>query len=259
MSLVKILAHQHAGTIVLNRPDKRNALSRELLAELEGAFRTFHREKAVRAVVITGAGSAFCAGMDLAEMQTAAPGDEADARFQEDAENYRDLLELMLRFPKPLIAAVNGPAVAGGLGIMLACDIVIAAAESHFGLPEPRRGVVAGIVSPLLAFRIGAGQAAPLLLTGRMIDGDEAHRIGLVHELVSHDLLWARATLIAEEIALNAPEALLLTKRMLNEVIGEQLFTQLSAGAAVSAAARTTESAAEGLRAFVEKRTPVWP
>lgn len=258
MSLVKILAHQHAGTIVLNRPEKRNALSRELLADLEGAFRALHREKSVRAVVITGAGSAFCAGMDLAEMQAAGTGEDAHARLQEDAEIFRDLLELMLRFPKPLIAAVNGPAVAGGLGLMLACDIVIASAESQFGLPEPRRGVVAGIVSPLLAFRIGAGQAAPLLLTGRMIDGDQAYRIGLVHELVSHDLLWARGTLVAEEIALNAPESLLLTKRMLNETIGETLFTQLSAGAAVSAAARTTESAAEGLRAFAEKRLPMW-
>lgn len=259
MSLVKILAHQHAGTIVLNRPDKRNALSRELLADLESAFRTFHREKAIRAVVITGAGSAFCAGMDLAEMQAAGTGEDSQERLQEDAEIYRDLLEMMLRFPKPLIAAVNGPAVAGGLGLMLACDIVIASAEAQFGLPEPRRGVVAGIVSPLLAFRIGAGQAAPLLLTGRMIDGDQAYRLGLVHELVSHDLLWARGTLVAEEIALNAPEALLLTKRMLNETIGEQLFMQLSAGAAVSAAARTTESAAEGLKAFAEKRAPVWP
>jgi methylglutaconyl-CoA hydratase len=258
MALVKIMAHQHAGTIVLNRPEKRNALSRELLSELEGALRTFHREKPVRAVVITGAGSAFCAGMDLAEMQAAGTGDDAQTRLQEDAEIYRDLLEMMLRFPKPLIAAVNGPAVAGGLGLMLACDIVLAAAESQFGLPEPRRGVVAGIVSPLLAFRIGAGQAAPLLLTGRLIDGREAHRIGLVHELVTNDQLWVRGTQIAEEIALNAPEALLMTKRMLNETIGEELTMQLSTGAAVSAAARTTESAAEGLKAFAEKRPPVW-
>jgi methylglutaconyl-CoA hydratase len=259
MSLVKLMAHGAAGTIVLNRPDKRNALNRELLTEIEDALRTLHREKPVRAVVITGAGSAFCAGMDLGEMLATKQSDDAFQRWAEDAEQYRDLLEYMLRFPKPIIAAVNGPVVAGGMGLLLASDIVLAAPECKLGLPEPLRGIVAGMVSPLLTFRIGAGQAAPLLLTGRLIDGVEAHRIGLVHELVAHDQLWARSLQWATEIAACAPEALLLTKRMLNETIGEHLSTLLTAGAGISATARTTETAAEGLAAFLEKRPPVWP
>jgi methylglutaconyl-CoA hydratase len=164
----------------------------------------------------------------------------------------------MLRFPKPIIAAVNGPAVAGGAGLMLACDIVLASPVATFGLPEPRRGIVAGIVSPLLAFRIGAGRSARLLLESAMIDAAEAYRIGLYHELVETNQLWARAVHVAGECAQGAPEALLLTKRMLNETIGEHLFTLLSAGAAASATARTTEAAAEGVAAFLEKRPPQW-
>src|SRR6218665_729588 len=105
--LVKLLAHGPAGSIILNRPEKRNALSRELLNELEDAFRTFHREKPVRAVVLTGAGAAFCAGMDLGEMQAAAGDPRAHELWQEDAERYQELLQMMLRFPKPIIAAVN--------------------------------------------------------------------------------------------------------------------------------------------------------
>jgi enoyl-CoA hydratase/carnithine racemase len=164
----------------------------------------------------------------------------------------------MLQFPKPLIAAVNGPALAGGAGLMLACDVAIAAENAIFGLPEPRRGLVAGVVSPLLAFRIGAGQAGYLLMTARTIDAAWAHRIGMVHEVVLADHLWPRAVELSKECAKGAPESLQLTKRMLNETIGEQLRTLLTAGAAVSATARTTEAAAEGLSAFLEKREPHW-
>jgi methylglutaconyl-CoA hydratase len=258
MALIKVMVYQSLGTIVLNRPEKRNALNRELLGELDQAFHDLHLEKKVRAVALTGTDPAFCAGMDLAEMLATQDEPDAFARWYDDATLYRDLLEKMLLFPKPLIAAVNGPALAGGLGLVLACDIVFASAEAKFGLPEPKRGLVAGIVSPLLAFRIGAGQAAPLLLTGRVIESEAAARLGLVHEQVEHDKLWARSVQLADEISQSAPEALLLTKRMLNETIGENLSVLLSAGAATSATARTTECATEGLKAFLEKRDPVW-
>jgi methylglutaconyl-CoA hydratase len=259
MALVEVKKHVPSGTIILNRPDKRNALSRQVLDELQQAFIDLHQEKQVRAVILTGAGSAFCAGMDLGEMRETAKADDAQQQWYHDAVQYQDLLESMLRFPKPIIAAVNGPALAGGAGLVLACDLVIAANTAVIGLPEPRRGIVAGIVSPLLAFRIGAGQAARLLLSAETIPAIEAHRIGLFHELVETDNVWARAHALAGEIALSSPQALQLTKRMLNETIGEQLFTQLAAGAAASATARTTDAAAEGLAAFAEKRAPKWP
>lgn len=247
-----------SGTIVLNRPEKRNALSRQLLTDLAQALDDLHQERKVRAVILTGAGSAFCAGMDLAEMQATSQQPNALAQWHDDAEQYRELIDKLLRFPKPVIAAVNGPAVAGGAGLLLASDIVIAAPEAKFGLPEPRRGVVAGMVAPLLAFKIGGSHAANLLLTARTIEAAEAQRLGLYHEVVAGDLVWARAQQIATEIALSAPEAIQLTKRVLNETIAEHVQTQLFAGAAASATARTTDAAREGLSAFLEKREPKW-
>jgi methylglutaconyl-CoA hydratase len=247
-----------SGTIVLNRPDKRNALTRQMLADVGQALDDLHQERKVRAVIISGAGTAFCAGMDLAEMQATSQQHDALAQWHNDAVQYRELVDLMLRFPKPIIAAVNGPAVAGGAGLLLASDIVIASDDAKFGLPEPRRGIVAGMVSPLLVFRIGASHAANLLLTARTIEAAEAHRIGLYHEVVKSDFVWARAQEVAGEIAQSAPAAIQLTKRLLNETIGEHLGTLLSAGAADSATARTTDAAREGLAAFLEKREPKW-
>ncbi|QDU28760.1 putative enoyl-CoA hydratase echA8 [Anatilimnocola aggregata] len=247
-----------SGTIILSRPEKRNALTRQMLTEISQAFTDLHGEKQVRAVILTGAGSAFCAGMDLAEMQQTASQPDAQEQWYRDSLQYRELIEQMLQFPKPIIAAVNGPAMAGGAGLVLASDLVVATASAMFGLPEPKRGIVAGIVSPLLAFRIGGGAATHLLLRANTIEAQQALSRGIYHEIVADDLIWASSHELAKEIAQSAPEAIQLTKRMIYENIGEQLLTQLSAGAAMSATARTTEAAAEGLTAFFEKRNPKW-
>ncbi|HEY2826992.1 MAG TPA: enoyl-CoA hydratase/isomerase family protein [Pirellulales bacterium] len=257
--LVKVHVHEHTGTLILNRPDKRNALTRGLIAELTQSLEDLRHERRVRAIVISGSGSAFCAGMDLNEMQQTAKDPSAQALWHEDATAYRDLLEAMMRHPKPIIAAVGGPAIAGGAGLALACDIVLASPEGKFGLPEPKRGIVAGMVAPLLAFRLGAGRAGYLLMSAQLISADEAFRLGIYHELMPGERLWPRAHQLAGEIAGCAPEAMLLTKRLLNETIGEHLSTLLTAGAAVSATARTTEAATEGLAAFLEKRDPKFP
>jgi methylglutaconyl-CoA hydratase len=247
-----------SGTIVLDRPNKRNALSRQLIADLVQALDDLHQERKVRAVILTGSGSAFCAGMDLSEMHETSQQPGAREQWYEDAVLYRELLDKMLQFPKPIIAAVNGPALAGGMGLVLASDIVVAAKEAKLGLPEPKRGIVAGMVAPLLAFRLGGAHAAHLLLRGHTIEADEAWRIGLVHEVVEGDLIWARAQQIATEVEQSSPSAIQMTKRMLNETIGEHLSTLLTAGAAVSATARTTDDAAEGLAAFLAKRPAKW-
>jgi methylglutaconyl-CoA hydratase len=248
------------GTIVLNRPERRNALSREVIAQLGEALSDLHLQKRVRAIVLTGAGQTFCAGMDIHEMNAAAslPDAEKTQNWRDTAEAYRELVTQMIELPKPIIASVNGPAVAGGAGLVLASDIVVSSSTAQFGLPEPRRGLVAGVVAPLLAFRAGGGTAARLLLTSALISADEAHRLGIYHELIDEARLWARSVQIGEECAIGAPEAVQLTKRLLSETIGEQLATQLSVGAAMSATARTTEAAQEGIAAFVEKRKPEW-
>ncbi len=257
--LVKTTVYDHHGTIILNRPGRCNALSRAMIAELQQALEDLHCERKVRVVILTAAGNTFCAGMDLSEMLETCKSDEAMEMWHEDAVAYRDLLVAMLRFPKPIIAAVNGPAIAGGAGLMLACDMAVGCDAARFGLPEPRRGLVAGLAAPLLVFRHGAAIASRLLLSGEIIDAQEALRIGLYQQLVKFEQVWARGVELAGESAACAPEALQLTKRMLNETIGEKWISMLSCGAAASATSRTTEAAREGIEAFLEKRDPLWP
>jgi len=257
--LIRVKKHVPSGTIILNRPAKRNALSRQMIDDLRQALDDFHQECKVRAVILTGAGNAFCSGADLQEIRDSGRQTDAWTQWHTDAVQYKELIEAMLLYPKPIIAAVNGPAVANGTGLVLAADITVATPEARFGLPEPRRGLVAGLIAPLLAFRIGAGLAANLLLTARLAEADEAHRLGIYHEMTAADTIWARAHQLAEDCAKSAAESLQSTKKMLNETIGEHLNTTLAAGAAASATARTTEVAAEGMAAFLEKREPEWP
>ena len=193
--LVKIQVHEHTATVTLNRPDKRNALSRGLLQGLHQALDDLHQERRVRGVILTGAGTVFCAGMDLVG-NAGSTNEQEDrlAQWQADSVVYHDLIEAMLRFPKPLVAAVNGPAVAGGAGLVMACDLVVASDSATFGFPEPRRGIVAGMVAPLLGVSHRRQRRPPICCSPReLIDADEAHRYGLFHELVADDKIWARA------------------------------------------------------------------
>ena len=256
--VVEVKKHVPSGTIILNRPQRCNALSRWTMVQLAQALDDLHQERQVRAVILTGSGTAFCSGVDLREIHESSKEDDALMQWHRDAVQFKELVEKMMLFPKPIIAAVNGPAVAAGAGLLLASDIVVASPEASFGFPEPRRGLVSGIAAPLLSFRIGAGPAANLLLSARLLEAGEAHRLGLYHELTSNDMVWARSHALAEECAKCAPEALQLTKRLLNETIGGHLATHLSSGAAATATARTTEAAEEGLTAFLEKREPNW-
>jgi methylglutaconyl-CoA hydratase len=261
-ALIEVKVTNNVGTIILNRPNHGNALVRVMLEQLGEAFDDLYREKRVRAIVLTGAGDAFCEGIDLEEInETAQPTidlPDAEDRWGQDAADYRDLILRMLETTKPIIAAVNGAALSSGAGLVLACDIVIASAEATFGLPDPRRGLVAGVVAPLVCHRLGAGHAARLLLTSATINAIEAEKLGIFHELTPADKVWARAVEIAGECAEGAPEALQLTKRLLNETIGEQLETQLTTGAIMQATAFTTEAAQKGIAAFLEQRKPEW-
>lgn len=256
---VEVRVDGPVATVLLNRPDYGNALTRAMMAELRQALSDLHLEKRVRAVILTGAGETFCMGREPAEL---AAGDDPMAdlvRWGQEAEEYRELLVAMLELPKPLIAAVNGPAAAGGAGLVLGCDTVVASEQATFGFTEPKRGSVAGVAGPLLAHRAGAGVAARLLVTATTIAAAEAHRIGIYHELVAHDLIWARAFALGNECATAAPQAVQLTKRLLYETVGEQLGTQLTNGAVASATSWTTDSAKEGIAAELEGREPEWP
>ena len=136
--LIEIKMRIPSGTIILNRPDKRNALSRLMIASLKEAFEDLRQERSVRAVILTGAGAAFCSGLDLAEIQQTRGQENAYAQWRSDVVAYKELVETMLRHPKPIIAAVNGPAAAAGAALVLASDIVVGSPVAAFSLPEPR-------------------------------------------------------------------------------------------------------------------------
>lgn len=257
---IELKVTDQLATIALRRPDRGNALTRAMIAALREALRDAYLEKKVRAIILTGAGETFCSGLDvselLADVQNPDPAEQV--RMGEQASEYRDLLIDMLELPKPIIASVNGTAAGSGAGLALAADLVVATKEAAFGLPDTRLGLVAGVVGPLLAFRLGASTAARLMLSGEMLPAEEAHRVGIYHEVVAENLVWARAAELGNSCAAGAPEAVGLTKRLLLETIGEGLKTQLTGGVIATATARTTEAAQEGLQAFVEKRPPEW-
>ncbi|MCG8450086.1 MAG: enoyl-CoA hydratase/isomerase family protein [Pirellulales bacterium] len=258
---IEVKVTDSVGTIVLNRPDHENAITQHMLVQLIEALDDLYRERRVRAIILTGAGEVFSSGMDVREMLGDLQPTESPAmphEWGDEAASYRDVVLRMMEITKPIIAAVNGPALSGGAGLVAASDIVVASREATFGLPDPRRGLVAGIVAPLLCFRFGTGHVARLLLTSITIDAHQAHRLGIFHELVDADKVWARAMQIADDCAAGAPEAIQLTKRLIFETVGEQLATQLSAGAAMSATVRTTENAQEGMAAYLEQRMPQW-
>jgi len=165
----------------------------------------------------------------------------------------------MLRFPKPIVAAVDGAAVGAGLALSLASDLVVASKRASFSAVAVRRGLVGGATAALLSFRLGGATAARMLLTGQPIDAAEAHRLGLCGTPVESEQIWVAATDVAKQCTAAPREAIQATKRVLNESIGEALLSQLAAGAADSATSCTTESASEGIRSFLQRREPEWP
>jgi len=255
---VQIRKDGPSGTIVINRPDRRNALSREIVEMLIQALDDFHNERTVRAVILTGTGDTFCSGTDLHQMQETSAAKDSLEVWHKDVQTFQELIEKMLRFPKPIIASVNGWVVGTGLALVLASDIVIAGDQAQVRMPEALRGLSAGVTTPLLNFRLGASVASSLLYSAAAVEANEALTFGLFHEVVETELVWARSFEMAKECAAGARESHQLTKQMLNETIGETLMTQLSIGAANMAAARTTDAAKEGVAAFLEKREPNW-
>lgn len=244
--------------ITLDRPQKRNALSQVMIEGMLQSVRATTSEETARLLVLAAEGPVFCAGMDLGEMQDRAGRPNAAELWQRDARLYRDLLVGLLELPVPTVAVVQGPGLAGGLGLVLACDIVLAAEDAFFALPEPKRGITAAVVTPLLVHRIGPGPADYVLLSGERLSAEDAHRWGLCHRLVPGEHLEERRRELTESILEGAPGALAMTKRFLLESAFPDSVQQMDAAMRLSAEARETDEAREGLQAFLEKRRPQW-
>ena len=251
------LAHDGALAIItLNRPGKRNAISYELIDEMLRALREVQESRA-QILILTGNGKAFCSGMDLDNLRsiTARTSEENHADSSTMARLFRSLYE----FPKVTIAAVNGPAIAGGCGLATLCDFTLASAEAKFGYTEVRIGFIPAIVSTFLLRQIGEKHARDLLLTGRVIGAEEAFRIGLVNEVVAPEKLMERARELASTLMQNSPGSLLATKRLLTRYAADELNDEIGAAVDANARIRTTEDFREGVTSFLEKRAPRWP
>jgi methylglutaconyl-CoA hydratase len=242
--------------VTLNRPDRRNALSRALIAELSDVLGGLAVEQGVRAIVITGAGPTFCAGMDLKEAASLGSSTEAEKAAVQDAQALADLIDQLHHLSRPTVAALNGDALAGGAGLALACDVVIASSAARIGYPEVRRGLAAAIVIHDLVRQVGDRRARQLLLTGDPVSAQQAESWGLVNRVVPPDRCLDEALAQARGLAGAAPQALATTKRLLDEAAGRP--KSLRGAAAVSAAVRVADEAIEGIRAFLEKRPPSW-
>jgi methylglutaconyl-CoA hydratase len=255
LNTLTLAYEDRAALITLNRPDKRNAISFELLEELMQALDEVERSPA-NVLIITGAGKAFCAGLDLEELKSLLG--KTQAENVKDSARMARVFRRVYEFPKPTIAAVNGAAIAGGTGIATMCDLTLAVPEAKFGYTEVRIGFVPAIVSSILVWQVGHKIARDLLMTGRLFDAAEAHGYGLVNEVVEPERLMPRARELAGMILENSPSSVRLTKSLINGFIREQLDTQIASAVEDNARIRTTADFREGITSFLEKRKPRW-
>lgn len=252
MSVVLIEKQSPQITVVtLNRPERRNALTLELLTQLCAAIKMASDEPQNRVVILRGAGAAFCTGLDLKE---AADQSKAHAT----AEMVANALIAISQTRLVTIAAVHGAAVAGGAGIMSACDFVVASERTKIGYPEVRRGLVAGLVMTFLRRQVGERNMRELLLGSELIDAERAKEIGLVNRLVAQNDLMTEALKFAESVLQGAPGAVAQTKRLIDELWWRSVKAEVDLALKYHMQARESDEAREGIAAFNEKRKPNW-
>jgi methylglutaconyl-CoA hydratase len=252
---IRVADDASVRTITLQRPERRNAMTPEMQKELIVALEETAKSTA-RVLVLTGAGDAFCSGLDIGVLKTM--NAETAPEYRANMERIARLFFALYELPIPTIASVHGPAVAGGAGLATICDFTLATPESKFGFTEVRIGFVPALVSAFLQLEIGGKHTRDLLLTGRIVSAEEAYRMGLVTEVVSHSEIAARVQHLAEMLIANSPQALLRTKKLLATQWRPWLDAAIEAGLTASSEARETADFQEGVTAFLEKRKPVW-
>lgn len=243
--------------ITLNRPEKRNALDAQTVTALRQAFKQAEEDADVKVVVIGGAGKAFCAGADLAYLQQLQKN-----TYQENLADSQHLMHLFLQIytlKKPVIAAINGHALAGGCGLATVCDFSFAVAEAKFGYTEVKIGFIPAIVKVFLLRKIGEGRAKELLLSGQIIDADKAAQWGMINEVVPEGQLQERVEQFAQMLCnQNSGQSMALTKQMIARVQEMPLEEALQYAAAQNAEARGTADCRKGIASFLSKEPLQW-
>ncbi len=255
---VSLSIDQGVARLTLDRPEKRNALRREMIQAMLDRVRQIADDDSVRVLVLAATGDVFCAGMDLGQMQQRAADEDPAAEYQRDSEVYCELLTAIFQLDIPTIAVVQGAALAGGMGLVCACDIVILAETAFMMLPEPMRGITAAMVTPLLVHRTGPGPAGYMLLSNERIGSQTALRLGLAHDVVPPEQLESRVTKLVQSILAGSRSALAITKQHIGDCLPQPVVPLVRQSIEVSARARETDDAREGLQAFLEKRKPAW-
>ena len=259
MTYTTIEIERDAGVarLWLNRPDLRNAMNDVLIAELNDAIAALVADDAVRVIVLGGRGKAFCAGGDLAWMKTAREMTPEAAR--EDSVKLARALRRLYESPKPTVARVHGAAFAGGMGLVAACDIAVASAETRFCLSEVKLGLIPAMISPYVIRAMGEPRARRFFLTAEVFDATEAHRIGFVHELAPAGTLDERLDALLAHLVQGGPLALAETKRLIRDVAGRPIDDAITDETASRISrVRASDEAQEGIAAFFEKRKPGW-
>lgn len=250
---VLVKREQRVATVTLNRPERLNAGDLRTMEELLDAFRKLERDDEVRVILLNGAGRVFCAGVDL-RSNTLDPD-----TLPVVMDTISELILTMRRLPKPIIAAVHGAAVGGGMNLALACDIILAAENTKFSQPFVLRGLHPDTGGTYFLPRlIGRVKACELFFTGRFFDAEEANRLGLINQVVPADELEAKANELALKLAKNAPKAMARIKRSVNDALEMSLASMLEHEATTQILCAMGEEVREGVRAFLEKREPVF-
>ena len=246
------------ATITMNRPERLNALNYALKDELLAAFGEAAEDGSVRAVVLTGAGRAFCAGADIHDLLLPCFDLDPETREREAVRGFNALTRALRHLENPVVAAVNGPAVGGGCCLALAADVRVASTKASFGLVFIRVGLAAADMGAtfLLPRLVGLGCASELLLSGDTVDPERAERIGLVNRVVAPDRLLAESQELAARIAAGPPIGVAMTKRALNRSLGMDIDEHLDYEAYVQSKCMMTEDHREGVEAFLAKREP---
>jgi methylglutaconyl-CoA hydratase len=251
------ITHENSvATVMLDRPEARNALNGELITRLRECFATLATDETVRVVVLTGAGTAFSAGADIEWMQAAArlTTDENER----DARTMAEMFATIDHCPKPVVARVNGAAFGGGVGLVACCDVAIAVEGARFSFSEVRLGIVPATIGPFVLRKIGASQARALFLTAERFDATRAREIGLVHRVVPAEELDAAVARQTDMLRQGGPHALAAVKELVQELPGMAEGEQRAYTASLIAHLRTSPEGQEGLRAFLDHRAPSW-
>lgn len=256
-TLISVSTMDGVATIMMHRAEKRNALNGHLVRELHLAFQKIANDKNIAVTIIRGQGEHFCAGADIAWMQKMAKSNPQENR--QDAQALADLLYCIHTFPKPVIVLTQGATLGGGLGIIAAADIAIAAANASYCFSEVKMGLAPYVVSPYVIAAIGERAARYHFLTATPFDSHEAHRIGLIHHVVDIGALASTGLNIAHELIKHSPDALNSAKKLTQLVSHEKITKELGEMTAeLLAKMRLSSHAREGLQAFIDKRTPKW-